>query len=183
MRRHLIPKSKFLSLILRHNPGVVGLALDSEGWVDVDALLKAVQSKHPDFDREMLEEIVATSEKIRFAYSEDKTRIRASQGHSIGINLGLSPSTPPKQLFHGTASRNLRSIRKGGLVRGNRDFVHLSLDTETARKVGMRHGSPCVLRIKSGEMHKQGVVFYVSDNGVWLTREVNPQYIIFDTVE
>ncbi len=179
MRRELVRQSKFLSLILRHDPSVIGVELDEAGWIDVDVLLDAIQSKRPRFTRVVLDEVVATNDKKRFVFSEDGNRIRAAQGHSIGINLGLEPTTPPKVLFHGTADRNLSSIREKGLVRGERDHVHLSVDETTATKVGSRHGRPAVLVIRTGPMAEKGHEFYLSQNGVWLTEAVPPEFIDF----
>ena len=178
---NLTKQSKFLSLILRHNPEVVGVTLDSRGWVDFDVLLKAIQRTRPSFSIEILNKIVETNDKKRFAFSEDGKRIRASQGHSIGIDLNLEPSAPPEILFHGTADRNLNSIREQGLLSGARDHVHLSAEEITAHKVGMRHGKPVVLRILAGAMAENGKTFYFSENGVWLTDFVPVDFIEFPT--
>lgn len=179
MRPELVKKSKFLSLILRHDPAVVGVEMDESGWVEVEELLAALQRKDAGFSRECLDEIVATNDKKRFAFSEDGSRIRASQGHSLGIDLGLEPVIPPVELFHGTAERYLASIRENGLRRGSRDSVHLSPDAETARKVGQRHGRPAVLVIRAVAMAEAGYRFYLSDNGVWLTEVVPAAFIRF----
>ncbi len=177
MRRELIPHSKFLSLVLRHDPSVAGVELDEAGWIDVATLLAAVQRKRPQITRECLLEIVETNDKQRFALSPDGSRIRASQGHSIGVELGLAPAEPPERLFHGTAERNLPSIRKQGLVRGRRDHVHLSPDRQTARKVGARHGKPAVLVVLAAGMAAAGHEFFLSANGVWLTLHVPPSFL------
>lgn len=179
MRRDLVKHSKFLSLVLRHDPATIGIELDDSGWVDVSTLLDALQRKRPQITLERLIEIVETNDKQRFAFSEDRRQIRASQGHSIVIDLDLPPSIPPGSLFHGTAERNLTSIRESGLLRRQRNHVHLSLDGETATKVGSRHGKPVVLRIESGKMAESGFLFYVSENGVWLTAHVPTSFIVF----
>lgn len=179
MKRELIQHSKFLSYVLRHDPASIGIELDASGWVGVSRLLEALQCHRPEITHERLLEIVETNEKQRFAFSADRTRIRASQGHSIGIHLNIPPSTPPYILYHGTAGRNLASIREKGLLRGQRDHVHLSLDEETAMKVGARHGRPVVLRIDSGRMAESGFLFCISENGVWLTGHVPPSFIVF----
>ncbi|MGI9404836.1 MAG: RNA 2'-phosphotransferase, partial [Hyphomicrobiaceae bacterium] len=171
--------SKFLSLVLRHDPSVIGIELDEAGWVDVSTLLIALQSHRPQITRERLIEIVETNDKRRFAFSVGCSRIRASQGHSIGIDLKLPPSAPPNSLFHGTAEKHLTSIRENGLLRGKRNHVHLSSDEETATRVGARQGEPIVLEIESGQMADSGFVFYVSDNGVWLTAYVPSTFIVF----
>ena len=176
---NLIKQSKFLSLILRHDPGAVGVTLDSQGWIEVDVLISAIRRKRPQFSRELLNKIVETNNKKRFAFSEDGKRIRASHGHSIGIDLNLEPASPPDILFHGTAIRNLDSIREQGLHSGARDHVHLSQDEITAHKVGSRHGKPVILRIRAGNMAKAGETFYLSENGVWLTDSVAVEYIDF----
>jgi len=179
MRRDLIRLSKFLSLILRHNPAAAGVQLDEQGWIEITTLLTAIQKQHPDFTRELLLEIVETNEKKRFALSPDGLRIRASQGHSIGVELGLQPVIPPEILYHGTADCHLPSIRMEGLIRGKRDHVHLSPDEATARKVGMRHGRPVILVVESLSMHEAGHRFYLSENGVWLTEKVPVAFIRF----
>lgn len=169
--------SKFLSLVLRHQPEAIGLTLDDGGWVEVDRLIAQAVAHGKPLDRELLEEIVATNDKKRFAFSPDGRRIRASQGHSVRVELGLSPQTPPATLFHGTATRFLASIEAQGLVPGSRQHVHLSADVETAERVGARHGKPLVLPIQAAAMHRDGHVFFLSENGVWLTDAVPVRYI------
>jgi putative RNA 2'-phosphotransferase len=175
----LVKLSKFMSLVLRHNPGEIGLELDENGWADVAELiaranLKGVRLTHSD-----LVTIVETNDKKRFALNEDGTRIRASQGHSIEVDLALSAVAPPVRLFHGTASRFVESIRAQGLLRGRRQHVHLSVDAATATKVGQRHGKPVVVHVLAGEMHQAGRLFYLSANGVWLTEHVPAEYLVF----
>jgi putative RNA 2'-phosphotransferase len=171
--------SKFLSYVLRHRPQAVGLALDRHGWVGVDELVAKCRAHGKELSREVLEEIVATSPKRRFAISDDGLRIRANQGHSVDVDLGYAPRTPPEVLFHGTVASRLRSIHAGGLRKMRRHHVHLSSDSETARMVGARRGEPVVLRITAAKMHGDGHVFYLSENGVWLTEQVPPEYIVF----
>ena len=179
MDASLVRTSKFLSKVLRHAPESVGLRLDEAGWVDVDELLAAAGRAGVALDRPTLERVVAENDKQRFALSPDGVRIRASQGHSVTVELGLEPVVPPDVLFHGTADRNLDSIRAQGLVPGRRTHVHLSADEATAVNVGRRHGRPVVLRVRAGEMHRAGHPFYRSDNGVWLTGAVPPAHIDF----
>lgn len=169
--------SKFLSLVLRHEPQAIGLTLDANGWADVGELIAKAAKAGKHYTPELIAEIVATSDKKRFTLSEDGTRIRAAQGHSVEVDLGLAPVEPPVVLYHGTASRSVASIRAEGLRPGSRQQVHLSPDKETARKVGMRHGAPVVLVIQSGRMHANGIAFFRADNGVWLTDHVPPDYI------
>jgi len=164
--------SKFLSLVLRHEPERLGLTLDSAGWVSVDELLAAISRQKTPVSRERLEHIVATSEKKRFAFDETRTKIRASQGHSVEVELGYEPQIPPEILYHGTVEKFLPSIRAQGLIKGERHHVHLSADETTATKVGERRGKPVILTIKSGEMHRTGFVFFRSANGVWLVDTV-----------
>lgn len=173
--------SKFLSLVLRHEPGKAGLALDSAGWVDVDELLRGCASAGHLISRSQLEEVARSSDKQRFAFSPDGLRIRANQGHSVEVRLDYARQTPPEILFHGTATRFLASIREQGLVKGARHHVHLSADVETAIKVGQRHGRPVVLQVRAGEMHRAGAEFFRSDNGVWLTERVQPEWLGFPT--
>lgn len=173
----LVRLSKFLSLVLRHDPGTIGITLDPNGWVAVDELLSAAARAGKQITREQLDEVVATNDKKRFAFSSDGTRIRASQGHSVEVDLGLAPVEPPESLFHGTATRSVEAIRAEGLVRQSRQHVHLSPDEETAIRVGQRHGKPVVLIVRAGQMHRDGHAFYRSDNGVWLTDSVPPEYL------
>jgi len=169
--------SKFLSFVLRHHPEKIGLTLDGEGWASVDALVELANVAGHGVDRAAIEEIVATSDKQRFALSDDGKRIRANQGHSVDISLGLAATVPPDILYHGTASRFLSSIRLAGLHAGQRQHVHLSREAETAAQVGARHGRPVVLVIDAKAMNSDGCHFYLSTNGVWLTAAVPPQYI------
>ncbi len=163
---------KFLCLVLRHRPEAIGITLDRHGWADVAHVLKGVGISMTE-----LEEIVATDEKQRYRFSEDKTRIRANQGHSVPVDLELEEQEPPEFLYHGTVGTFLASIREQGLQRQSRQYVHLSKDVETAVKVGKRRGKPVVLQVAAGKMYADGLQFYLSENGVWLTHEVPPAYI------
>lgn len=169
--------SKFLSLVLRHEPGKIGLILDGQGWANVDELLQKLAAHGHALDRGGLQHIVASCNKQRFALSDDGQRIRANQGHSVAVDLGLVPVAPPQWLYHGTVSRFVGSIREQGLHAGERHHVHLSLDRETAHQVGARRGAPVILSVHAGRMHADGHVFHRSANGVWLTDHVPPQYI------
>lgn len=171
--------SRLLSLILRHEPEKIGIALDDAGWVDTAVLLAALRASGYDVDRSCLEEIVAASDKKRFAFNNDATRIRANQGHSVEVDLKLESIVPPEFLWHGTVDRFLDSIRATGLEKRERHHVHLSADTSTASAVGSRRGKPVLLRVHSAEMHRDGMAFFRSENGVWLTGHVPPHYIDF----
>jgi putative RNA 2'-phosphotransferase len=177
MSPDLVRLSKFLSLVLRHEPERIGINLDPEGWVAVEDLLAAAARAGKPISREQLDLVVATNDKKRFAFSPDGARIRASQGHSVEVDLGLPPVVPPERLFHGTATRFLDSIRAEGLRPQSRQHVHLSPDEETAVKVGQRHGKPVVLVVFAGAMHHEGHLFFRSENGVWLTAEVPVRYL------
>lgn len=179
MSSNLTSLSKFLSLVLRHKPETIGLHLDSAGWTDVSILIEKMRGAGQLMDRALLEQLVRESDKQRFAFSADGTKIRANQGHSALVDLQLPPAVPPSLLFHGTATRFVPSISQSGLRAGARTHVHLSLDTTTALKVGERHGKPVVLIIEAERMHRAGFVFHVSQNGVWLVPEVPPEYIKF----
>jgi len=179
MDQRLLRTSKFLSKVLRHAPESVGLTLDEAGWVGVDDLLEAMRGAGVALDRATLDRVVGENDKQRFALSADGRRIRASQGHSVRVELGLQAQTPPEVLYHGTADRNLESIRRDGLRPGRRTHVHLSADTETAVAVGRRHGRAVVLRVLAGRMHAAGHAFYRSDNGVWLVDAVPPGHVRF----
>lgn len=175
----LVRTSKFLSLVLRHDPSRAGLTLDERGWIDVDTLLNGCQQAGRPLTRSQLERVVRENDKQRFSFSEDGLRIRANQGHSVDIHLALIPESPPEMLYHGTATRFLESIRATGLQPGSRQHVHLSRDTETAIKVGQRHGKPVVLTIRAVELAATGQEFFCSDNGVWLTAPIAVEFIEF----
>ncbi|MBN2355678.1 RNA 2'-phosphotransferase [candidate division KSB1 bacterium] len=177
MRRELVPISKFLSKILRHHPEQIGLTLDSQGWADVEELIACANRHNVNLDRALLDEIVATNEKKRYSYSDDRSRIRATQGHSISVDLALKNVEPPSILYHGTAIRFWPSIQQDGLQRRGRLHVHLSTDADTAYAVGKRHGKPLILQIDSARMYADGIAFHLSDNSVWLTDCVPAKYI------
>ena len=177
MTTHVVSTSKFLSLILRHQPEKIGLSLDANGWASIDDLLRLSTAKGRPLTRALLDEVVETNDKQRFVFNEDRSMIRASQGHSVAVDLELSAVAPPPVLFHGTATRFLESIRVQGLLKGSRQHVHLSPDESTAIRVGQRHGKPVVLRIAAGRMQLEGHKFYRSANGVWLTDHVPPIFI------
>lgn len=168
--------SKYLALILRHRPDAGGLELDAQGWADVDAVVEAVRARFGAFDRAQLQRLVLTNDKQRYAFDDSGTRLRANQGHSVPVELGLDPVEPPSLLYHGTSERALPSILDQGLVKGRRHHVHLSPDVETARKVGSRRGGPpVILEVRSGDMRDYS--FFRSGNGVWLTHHVPPLYL------
>lgn len=168
--------SKYISLILRHHPEVADVTLDSHGWAKVTDLIAGI-SRTRDISMARLEEIVATDKKGRYSFSEDKEYIRANQGHSINVDVELEELEPPEILYHGTCEKFMKSIEAEGLNSGTRLYVHLSLDYDTAVKVGRRHGKPVVYVVKSGEMFREGYKFFRSVNGVWLTKEVPVKYL------
>jgi putative RNA 2'-phosphotransferase len=169
--------SKFLSLVLRHDPGRIGVALDRAGWIHVEVLLAGLAHHGRPTTVEQLMRVVDTSDKRRFALDESGTRIRANQGHSVAVDLGLTPSIPPDRLFHGTPKVNLDAIMREGLLPGQRHAVHLSPDVETAHRVGARRGAPVVLVVDAKAMHTDGHSFTVSENGVWLVPTVPAHYL------
>ncbi|MEU1939156.1 RNA 2'-phosphotransferase [Streptomyces coeruleorubidus] len=173
--RRTVKVSKYLSKHLRHQPARIGLALDEAGWVEIDTLIAEAATHGFPFTRAELDHVVATNDKRRFAV--EGTRIRASQGHSVEVDLGLPTETPPAYLYHGTVARNLDAIRAEGLRPMNRHAVHLSPDRETATRVGARRGRPVVLTVDAAAMHRDGHVFQVSANGVWLTQAVPARYL------
>lgn len=168
--------SKYISLILRHKPEVIGISLDEHGWANVEELIAGI-AKDRDFTMEMLEEIVRSDEKQRYSFNEDKTLIRANQGHSISVDVELERVAPPEYLWHGTGEKYVASIDETGLIPKSRLYVHLSGDEETAVKVGKRHGKPVLYRVKSEKMQQDGFEFYRSANGVWLTKMVPMEYL------
>ena len=168
--------SKFMSLILRHKPEAIGIRLDEHGWANVDELIAGIAETR-EFDMEMLEEIVRTDSKQRYSFNDDKTLIRANQGHSVSVDVELDELEPPAELWHGTGEKYVRFIDKQGLIPKSRLYVHLSKDSETAMQVGQRHGKPVLYMVKAGEMYQDGYRFYLSKNGVWLTKEVPVKYL------
>jgi putative RNA 2'-phosphotransferase len=168
--RRLVKISKYLSRHLRHDPGRIGIRLDEQGWVDVDVLLKALADRNFQVSRDELEEVVRSNDKQRFALRDGK--IRANQGHTVDVDLGLTPVAPPPVLYHGTTGGFVASILDGGLKPMDRHHVHLSPDRETATKVGSRRGRPVVLVVDAERMTGEGYTFYKSENGVWLTEHV-----------
>ena len=179
MKERHVRVSKFLSLVLRHQPEKVGLALDRGGWVSVPRLLEALGAHGLRLTADELHEVVRADDKQRFSFSPDGLSVRANQGHSVKVELGYEPSEPPATLYHGTAERFLPSIRRQGLLRGRRHHVHLSEQEATAVAVGRRYGRPVILGIASGAMHADGHPFFRSANGVWLTEHVPARYITF----
>ena len=175
----LIELSRFLSYVLRHKPDAIGLAMAKDGWVDVAELLLKMHESDKAITFEMLKTIVQQDDKRRYAFNEDETRIRANQGHSIDVDLNLVPVNPPVCLYHGTTGRNLESIKQHGLLKQQRHHVHLSESTATAKRVGARYGKPIILTIMAGDMANAGYTFYRSQNHVWLTDAVLPEFIRF----
>lgn len=172
---NLTKTSKYISLILRHKPETIGISLDEHGWANVKDLIDGVNKTHK-LDMKMLEEIVATDDKQRYSFNEDKTKIRANQGHSIDVDVELEEAVPPEMLWHGTGIKYVKSIDAEGLISKSRLYVHLSSDPNTAIDVGKRHGSPAIYCIDALRMHNDGYKFYKSKNGVWLTKHVPTEY-------
>lgn len=172
----LVKISTFLSFVLRHRPDKIGIELDERGWAKTDELIEGIRRVHPIMNMELLEEIVRSDDKMRYSFNEDKTLIRANQGHSIPVDVELEELQPPI-LYHGTAEKYVRSIDEIGLISKSRLYVHLSADTETAAKVGIRHGSPVIYVVDAPKMYADGYKFYRSVNGVWLTKEVPVRYL------
>lgn len=170
--------SKYLSLILRHNPSLLGIILDESGWTDTEQLLLKMNEKGMKVTLDSLKEMVSSNDKQRFAFSEEYRKIRANQGHSFPVSLGLEPTTPPEILFHGTTGKFLEPIFQKGLQKMSRQHVHLSATQETAVSVGSRHGKPEIIKVLSGKMFQAGYSFFLSENGVWLTDFVPPEFLV-----
>lgn len=173
---NLMRISKLISLVLRHKPEEIGLTLDEHGWGNVEELLTKMQPRY-DIDMATLEEIVRTNNKQRFSFDKTHTKIRANQGHSIEVDVELQEAVPPEILYHGTGEKSVVAIDEKGLLPMNRLHVHLSGDEETAIRVGKRHGKLVIYKVKSGEMSRDGYIFYLSVNNVWLTKEVPVKYL------
>lgn len=172
--------SKFLSLVLRHQPSTINIVLDEQGWVDTKLLLAQMNKHGKRIDLNLLQTVVATNNKKRFAFNEDGSKIRANQGHSVKVALDYEAVEPPATLFHGTATKHLDSIKATGLEKRSRHHVHLSADEQTAVQVGQRHGKPVVIVVLAKEMFEAGHVFFKSENGVWLTESVPTKYLKFN---
>lgn len=177
MSDRLVRTSKYLSYVLRHNPGALGLEFEPGGWVSVDTLLRRARNHGRDLDRALLEEAVQSGQKTRFSLSEDGTKIRANYGHSVDVNLDLEPTAPPRHLYHGTAEHTLESIVDEGVQPQSRQFVHLSSTRDEALRVGRRHGSPVVLVVSAEQLHESGQAFYRTTDAVWLTRRIPPNFL------
>jgi len=173
--------SKYIALILRHKPETIGIALDEHGWADVNQLIEGISKTHP-LTRKMLEEIVRTDNKQRYSFNDDHSLIRANQGHSIPVDVELQRTEPPAVLYHGTGEKYVPSIMKEGLIPKSGLYVHLSTDIATALNVGKRHGRPIVFRIDARKMNEDGYAFFLSANGVWLTKSVPIKYLTTETV-
>ena len=177
--RKLERLSKFISMILRHKPEAIGITLDEHGWADVDELIKGINEtgEEIEFSKDTLETIVKTDKKQRYSFSQDKTLIRANQGHSIPVDVELEKKEPPKVLYHGTGVKSVKAIQEQGLLPMERLYVHLSIDVKTATNVGKRHGTPVIFQVNAEQMQKDGYDFFQSVNGVWLTKEVPAKYL------
>ncbi|MCQ6563776.1 RNA 2'-phosphotransferase [Paenibacillus mendelii] len=173
-----IELGRFLSLVLRHQPSAAGIKLDAQGWADVRQLLAGCNRVGKQIDRVTLERIVKDNSKQRYRFNDDRTKIRANQGHSLAVDVELQETTPPDVLYHGTASRFVESIRAEGIKKGSRQHVHLSKDIETAIQVGGRHGKPVLLPVDAAAMYRSGHKFYLSENGVWLCDYVPREYVL-----
>lgn len=173
---NLIKTSRFISLILRHKPETIGITLDEHGWANVEELIAGVNKKYP-IDMQILEKIVNDDDKNRYSFNGDKTMIRANQGHSIPVDVELKKLNPPDILYHGTGEKYVESIKKQGLIRKNRLYVHLSNNIEIAEKVGKRHGKPVIYEIDCKKMIEDGIEFFKSENNVWLVESVSVKYL------
>ena len=174
----IIQTSKLISLILRHKPETIGITLDEHGWANVTELLEGIK-----IDMALLEEIVNTDDKQRYSFNDDKTLIRANQGHSIPVDVELEETRPPELLWHGTGKKYVSDICDSGLIPKSRLYVHLSSDVETAVNVGKRHGEVVLFRIDAARMYTDGFKFYLSKNGVWLTKHVPMKYLSAAIIE
>jgi len=178
--KQIVSVSRFLSLVLRHRPEIVGLQLDAEGCLEIKDLLAGAQQRGRSIAINELHEVVRSNDKKRFSISEDGLRIRASQGHSVrSVSLELPAIAPPDVLYHGTVEKFIESIRRQGLIKRTRNHVHLSIDETTATKVGSRRGKPIILKIAADQMYRDGHEFFLSENGVWLTESVPTKFISF----
>ena len=179
MKKNLNKLGRFLSFILRHSPQTINIKLDKNGWTDVNELIKGINENGKKINFEMLNEIVETNDKKRYEFNENFTKIRACQGHSLDVDLELKSVMPPKFLYHGTAERFLPKIKSEGIKKISRQYVHLSETYETAYNVGKRHGKPFIIKVLAEKMYKDGIKFFISKNGVWLTDDIEVKYLEF----
>jgi len=180
-KKELVKLSKTISYLLRHHPEAINIKLDDSGWAKVHEFIENFNNhyKRIKLNFEKLKQVVEKNDKKRFSFNENKTKIRANYGHSINIKLGYKPAKPPEYLYHGTVKRNLKSIKEQGLIKKDRNYVHLSFDYDSAYKVGVRYGRPIVLKINTKKMYSVGYKFFLSESGIWLTEHIPPQYIVF----
>lgn len=169
--------SIFISLILRHKPETIGIKLDDYGYADVNELIEKINNTGRNINIEILEQIVKEDNKQRYSFNDDRSKIRANQGHSINVDVELKELEPPEYLYHGTATRFLDNIKNEGIIKQSRLYVHLSRDIDTAIKVGKRHGTPVILKINTGKMYENGYKFYLSENNVWLCEYIPFKYV------
>ena len=180
MSEKLVKLGRFISLILRHSPETIGIKLDENGWADVEELIILMNKNRRKIDIDTLKEIVETNNKKRYEFSDDFKKIRACQGHSINVDVELEQAVPPEFLYHGTAVKNIESIKKDGIKKASRQHVHLSSDYNTAYNVGKRHGKPYIIKVLSGKMGKDRKKFYISKNEVWLSDDIETEYLVFE---
>jgi len=182
-RRQIKHAAREVNFKVKHHPDSIGIKLDSGGWTDVEKLIQQANRKGIQTTLDEIRTVVRENDKQRFSFSEDDLKIRANYGHSVVIDLGYGPTEPPGVLYHGTAERNLKAIRTNGLTKGNRQYVHLSPDFDTAINVGQRHGKPIVLKVLSGQMYFNGHEFFLSKSGIWLTEYVPTEYLVFSGIK
>ena len=180
MSERLVKLGRFISLILRHSPETIGIKLDENGWGDVEELITLMNKNRRKIDIDTLKEIVETNNKKRYEFSDNFKKIRACQGHSINVDVELEQAVPPEFLYHGTAVKNIESIKKDGIKKASRQHVHLSSDYNTAYNVGKRHGKPYIIKVLSGKMGEDGKKFYISKNEVWLSDDIETEYLVFE---
>lgn len=173
----LVRISKYLSKHLRHTPEEIGITLAEGGWVSVTELIEASRKKRVLFTRDELEEVVTKNDKHRFSFDSTGELIRANQGHSVEVDLQLTPTLPPDILYHGTGANAVPLILQNGLCKMSRHHVHLSTSISTAKKVGTRHGKPVIFTVYAAGMYNDGSEFYCSENGVWLVDRVPVKYL------
>lgn len=173
------PVSMHLCRLLRHEPELVGLQVDAEGWADLDELVRKV--KKYSLTRELVQEIVETDDKGRYRISPDGNRIKCCQGHSIDwVKPRLEVREPPEFLYHGTTAKAWGLIQgSGGIQKMGRHHVHLHDDEDMAWNSANRRKQEkgVVLVIAAKEMHDAGMAFLTSENEIWFTEEVPVSYI------
>lgn len=167
--------SMFMSKVLRHEPHIIGITLDENGWTNLDEFNVKLKKVFNNISIDKIKYIVDTDEKKRYSILDNK--IRANQGHNskLKVNLEFNKVVPNKSLYHGTIDKFINSIKENGLLPQSRQYVHLSSSLKVAKNVAKRRineGNIVIIEIDVEKMIKDGYDFYLSDNNVFLVKNI-----------